>query len=128
MLGGLQGGVGAALHAPVRRLAQFALDRRPEAPEIVFENVIVGARSHRIDGGVFADRARDDDEGNVRIVIAKQVKSIGRAEPLHRVVAQYDVPRGVLDGSEEVAPSLDDPGFYIKAMSGELAADQLDIV
>ena len=92
VLGGLQGGVRAALHAPVGRFAQLALHRGTEAPQVVLQDVVVGAGAHRLDGRVLADGARDDDEGDVGIVIAQQVQGIDGAEALHRVIAEDHIP------------------------------------
>ena len=94
----------------------------------MFQDVIVGAGAHRLDRRFFADRARDDDERNIGVVRAQQVQRIHRAEALHRVVAQDHVPRAFFDGRQELGASLGHPGLDLKAMPGQLEADQLDIV
>ena len=50
---------------PNRGFAQLPADRRHQAAEPVLEDVVVGAGPHRLHGGLFADRRRDDDERNV---------------------------------------------------------------
>src|SRR5204863_3631032 len=48
--------------AAVPRLAKLPFDRGREAPQPVLENVVVGAAPHRLDGGLLADGAGDEDE------------------------------------------------------------------
>ena len=79
MLGRLQGGLRAALHAAVGRLAQLALDRGAEPAQVVLEHVVVRAGAHRLNRRVLADGAGDDDERDVGVVIAEQAQGVGRS-------------------------------------------------
>ena len=65
---------------------------------------------------------------DVRIVIAQQPQGIGRAEPLHRVIAQHDVPGPALDGFDEFLAGFGDALLDSEPVAHQFAADQLDIV
>jgi hypothetical protein len=54
--------IGHVTLAPDRGFAQLTLDRGSQPREIALHDVVVSAGSHRGDGGVFADRSRDEDE------------------------------------------------------------------
>ena len=54
--------VGEVALAADRRFTQLALDGRRQPREVALHDVVVRAGLHRGDGGVFADRAGDEDE------------------------------------------------------------------
>ena len=49
------------------RIPELAVDSGKETCEVVLHQVIVGTRSHRLDGQVFAHSARDQDERDVKV-------------------------------------------------------------
>ena len=65
----------AAALAPHARVAQLALDGRDQPLQAAFHDVVVRAGPHRGDGGVFADRARHEDERQVGVVLAQRACS-----------------------------------------------------
>ena len=75
----------------------FALDRRDEAPEVVLHDVVVGSGLHGLDRHVLADRARDDDEGEVELLFLYELESGESAEMGHAVIGDYGVPRAVVE-------------------------------
>ena len=62
-----QGGLRPAALAPHLGVAQLPLDGRNQAPQIPLGEKVLRARFHRFDRDVFADRARDEDEGRIEI-------------------------------------------------------------
>ena len=49
-------------------VAQSPLRRGPEALEIVLKDVVIGAEADRFDRGLLADRTRNDQAGDIRVV------------------------------------------------------------
>ena len=69
----------AVLLAP-RVVAQFALDDGGQARHVALHHVVVRALAHRFDGLFLADRAGDDDEGEVGAVLVHDAEGIDGAE------------------------------------------------
>ena len=128
LLGRLERGVRAALHLAVGGFAQLALNRGPEPPQVLLEHVVVCTGAHRVDRGVLADGAGDDDERNVFGLLAEQAQRLGGAEALHRVIAEDDVEGARGERVEEVGAGFDGPGFGLEAMPAQLTSNQLHVV
>ena len=88
--------VGQVTLAPHRGFAQFPLDGRRQPLEVVLHDVVVRAGSHRGHGGVFADRAGDKNERQIRMLFANDRQRLGAAEARHRVVGDHQVPLGLV--------------------------------
>ena len=86
--------VGQVALAAHRGLAQLALDRRRQPRQVALHDVVVRAGLHRGDGGVFADRARDEDERQIGMLFADDGQRLGAAEARHGVVRDHEVPLG----------------------------------
>ena len=78
--------------APHVGIAQFAVDRGDQAAQVVLDDVVVGAVLHRIDGDLFADRARHENERHFEAAIANHRERGGAAEARHRVVGNDEIP------------------------------------
>ncbi len=86
--------IGHVTLAPDRGFAQLTLDRGSQPREIALHDVVVSAGPHRGDGGVFADRSRDEDEGQIGMLLAHDGERLGPAEARHRVVRDHEIPVG----------------------------------
>ncbi len=75
--------LGLAARGPFLGFAQLALDRRGQANEFVFENVVVRSGAHRRPRGLFTNRSRDDDERHVGLHLFQDGKCRKRAEFWH---------------------------------------------
>ena len=73
-------------------LAQLSFDDRRQAREAILEQVVIGARAHRLDGGLLPDRTGHDDERQVASVLLGHGQRGEGAEPRHRPVGDHDVP------------------------------------
>ena len=87
---------GQVAFAPHRRFAQLPVDGRRQPREVVLHDVVVRAGTHRRDGGVFADRAGDEYEGQIWMLLANDRQRLGAAEARHRVVGDDQVPLAVV--------------------------------
>src|SRR5204862_7443446 len=85
----------------------FTLDRRHETSQAAFDEKIAGARLERRDGGLLADRARDDDERKVEAAGPEHVQRVWRAEGRHAVVGEDDVPRAAGEGRRHRGGGVD---------------------
>ena len=79
------------------RLAQLALDGRRQAIEISLHHVIVRARPHGRDRGLFSDRSGDEDERQLPLGVANQREGLGAFEPRNVVIGDDDVPPARLE-------------------------------
>ena len=61
--------------APHLRVAQLAVDRWNQTAQVVLDDVIVGAVFHRIDGDLFADRSRHENERQLEAAIPHHATS-----------------------------------------------------
>ena len=55
--------------APDLRVAQLAVDRGNQTVEVALDDVVVGAVLHRLDGNLFADGSRHEDERHFEAAI-----------------------------------------------------------
>jgi hypothetical protein len=83
-------GLGAL--APHLRIAQLAVDGGNETREVVLDDVVVGAVFHRLDGNLFANRARHEDERHLEPAVAHHCQRGGPAESRHRVIGDDQIP------------------------------------
>ena len=88
----LASAVGAPSLRAQSTVAELARDGRNEPREVVLQQVVVRARTHDLDGGVLADRARHHDERQIRRVAPHDLERGRRVEMRHRVVGEDDVP------------------------------------
>ena len=86
--------VGHVALAPDRGFAQLTLDRRRQPREIALHDVVVSAGPHGGHGGVFANRARDEDERQIGMLLAHDGERLGPAEARHGVVRDHQIPVG----------------------------------
>jgi hypothetical protein len=93
-------------------LREGLADGRSEPAEAVLEQVIAGAVLHGLDGGVFADGAGDDDEGDVQAALVEQLQGGEGVELGHAVVGEDDV-RGRIE-----------PGQKLRARGATVAPDR----
>ena len=77
----------------VARVLQFAANRRAETRQVLLGDEVVGARSQNRDRGLFVDRPRHDDEGQIQLLLMKARQRGHRAELREGVVADDQVPR-----------------------------------
>jgi hypothetical protein len=68
----LQGLFRPALRLPVFRLAYLTLNRAGKANCLAFQEKVVGARLHQLDGGFFAHHAGNNDEWDIDAFFFKQ--------------------------------------------------------
>ena len=68
----LRGGV----FAPHDHLFQLTRHGGRQARQLVLHDVVVGAGLHGRDGGIFADAARDNEEGNVQAALLEQFQRL----------------------------------------------------
>src|SRR4029077_428075 len=73
---------------PLFPLPQRPLHRRKQANEVVLQDVVSGAALDRVDGGLLADRPRDEDEGRVRAYLARPCERSHAGEARHRKIGQ----------------------------------------
>ena len=78
---------------PHAALADLALHGRRQPRQLVLEHDVPRARPHRLDGWLFADGARDEEEGRVQPQGPRQVERGEAGEARQRPVAEDDVPR-----------------------------------
>ncbi len=110
------------------RLAELALHGRGEALEVALQHVVAGTGPHGRHGPLLADGPRDEDEGQLGIVIADDGQSLGPAEPRQAVVAEDDVPGLLPESAEQLVAAPDHLGLQLHAGSPQLAYRQLGVV
>jgi hypothetical protein len=123
---------GEASHgSPVRRafsaLTQLALDRGGEAPELVLEDVVTRAGTHRIRGRFFPDRPGDDDERNVPPRLSEKLERPHGAESGHRPVTENDVPGAPFEGRLHRLGVLDPLDLEWSVQGAKCLDDQLRV-
>ncbi len=109
-----------ALLATVCGLLELALDRRHEPGERSLDEIVVHALAHRGDGRLFADGARDDDEGHVEHEGLHHGERRLRAEARHVEVGEDDLPGRPRQRRAQVALGVD-----ALPLDGEASAPQL---
>jgi hypothetical protein len=77
--------------AVVGRLVERAHHGARQAAEAVLQHVIGGAPLQRIDGAVLAERAGDEDERQLCVVLADDFQRLESAETRQREIRQHDV-------------------------------------
>jgi hypothetical protein len=113
---------------PDRGLAQFPLDGRRQPREVVLHDVVVRARPHRGDGGVFADRAGDKNEGQIRMLFADDRQRLGAAESGHGVIGDYEIPLALVQLAAQRLRVLDSTREDVVAGSVQRTLDQGRII
>ena len=91
VFGGAEGDFGFNLVAAAAGFFELALDGGDQAGEVLFGDVVLGARAHGVDGGLLGDGAGEHDEGNVEAGGFEQRKGFGAAEVGEVVVGEDDV-------------------------------------
>ena len=103
LLRGDQLAVGLDPRAPGLGRVDRVHQRRHQPRQVVLLQVVGGAVAHRLDRGVLADLAGDEDEGHVAGVGLQQLERDQAAEARHVVVGDDDVP-GLVERLEERRP------------------------
>ena len=78
-----------------------AADGGREALEFVFQDVIGGAATEALDGGVFADGAGNQDEGGVGILFADGVQGLQAVAGGQRIIGEDEVEPVFVEGGDE---------------------------
>ena len=113
---------------PLPRLAQAAHDGRTQARESPLDDEVVGARFHRLDRLLLADRPRHDDEWDVYRRLMAKGQRFRSAELRHLEVGNNDVPLASLEGFEHRLPGLHPFGGHVVFEPPELDQEELGIV
>src|SRR3546814_11823449 len=82
----------AGLLAPGHSITQLALDRRPEPPQAVLDDVVVRPRPHCRYRHLLAEGAGNEDKGNIEFSLVKQCQRLGTLEDRHSGSAKEDIP------------------------------------
>ena len=99
-------------------------ERRHQPRQVVLLQVVGGAVAHRLDRGVLADLAGDEDEGHVARIRLQQLERDQAAEARHVVVGDDDVP-GLGERLEEVGLGLDPARMRHDAAARQVRQQQL---
>ena len=83
--------LGLAALAVQPSLVKHLVHCQPQPPQAVFEKVIPCPQLHHLHGHVFADGARNDDEGNAQAVLVEQLQRALAAKSWQPVIGQDDV-------------------------------------
>ena len=108
-------------------LLEGALDGAAEAGDAILKQVVGGPVAHGLDGDVLADRAENEDEGDVQAAFAEKIGRAQARETGHGVVGEDDVGK-FLDGDEEIGLGLDAGPDGIEAGAAEFAEQHFGIV
>ena len=114
--------------SPHLRLAQLALDRRPEPGEIALDDVVVGPGAHRLDRHLLADRPRDDQKRQVEPACPQHLERPRGAEERHVVVGDDHVPGRALERPPHGLGGLDPGHGGLEALARQVPGDQLGVV
>ena len=120
--------IGEMTLAPDRRFAQFPLHGRRQPLEVVLHDVVVRAGTHRRDRGIFADRAGDEYEREIGVLLAHDREGLVSAEALHRVVGDDEVPLGVGEGAAQRIGAFDMACEHVVPGARECVLDQGRII
>ena len=74
------------------RLAKLPLDRRSQTIEVALHHVVVRARPHGRNRGLFPDRSGNEDERQLAVRVANQGQGFRAFEPGHVVIRDDNVP------------------------------------
>ena len=111
------------------RLAQLPLNGRNEARHPVLHDEVLGARLQRGHGGLLADRARDDDDGDVEVTPADERHGPRRVEGGQRVVRYDDVPRRTpVERCAHRVACLDSFEGHVEPAASKLPQDERGVV
>src|SRR5215203_205266 len=106
-LRGPQRRLGPAPLAAYLGLPELPLDGAVEPGEVVLHEVVVGTSLHGRDGGILADLAAHDDEGQIHEALApEQPQRRRRAEGRHGVVGDDEVPTCPIEGGLHILRSV----------------------
>ena len=103
---------------PPARRAKLAFDRRRQAREVRLHHVVVGACPHRLDRGLLADLAGDDDEREVELPLLDRLQRAEAAVAGKHVVGEDDVPDAQVEGALERVACLHP--FVVELVPAEL--------
>ena len=73
-------------------LEQFALNCWRQPRQIVFHDVVVSAHTHRRNRRLLSDRAGDDNERNIPVLLTDQLECIGNRKLWQVIVGQHYIP------------------------------------
>ena len=121
-------GFGGGALAPHRGVAHLPLDRRREALEVPFHDVVLGAGLHGAHRHVLADRAGHENERHVGVPVAHDLERLDAGEARHMKVAQDDVPGLIVQRGLEARFGVGPLGADVVALAPQLADQQLRIV
>jgi hypothetical protein len=125
LLGEAEFGFGAEALLAAAGFGEFAFDGGKESFEVSFEDVVVGAGAHGVDGGDLVDGSGDDDEGEIVAGGLEDAESFACAEAGEGVVGDDEVPGArVGESAVELLGGVDAAGFNSETDAGEVPLEQ----
>ena len=121
-------GHGRAPFALHQSVAHLALDGRHEAPQVILQDVVGGARPHGSYGHVLADGPRHDDRRQVGVELVDHRQSVQGAEARQHVVEQRHVPAALGERFAERRLGLHAAPLDLEPAAPQLAEQELRVV
>ena len=123
-----EGAFGTATFGAAFGLAQFALDGGDQPRQVALHQVVVGAETHRLDGDLFADRARHQQAGQVAAVLSDDLHGLEARKPRQRVIDDDQVPSPAKQRATDAAGILDPQDVGSESAAFEFPLHQPRIV
>ena len=120
--------LGLAPLAPLARFRQRAHHDGRQALQPVLQHVVGRAALQRFDRAFLAERAGDEDEGNVGRVLQQDLQRRETVEAGQRVVGEHQVRRRAGQRLAEIALRDDVPPVDVDPVLRQLQLDQLGVV
>jgi hypothetical protein len=121
-------GFGGAAGAAAFGFADLARQADAQARQAPLDEVVVSAGAHGGDGAVFADGARDDDEGQIGLALTQQRQRFERTELGQAVVGNDGVPGFVEQGGAQGGQAFDAAAGAGEALCAEGFEEQHVVV
>ena len=128
LFGAVERGLGGAAQAPFMIFAQLAAHRRGQPRDLFFDDDVVDAGGHELDGARLTDGAGEDQERHILAVGANARQHGERVAVGQSIVAQDEIPGATEDAVLKVGHPRDDVQLGLDATDAQRAPRELDVL
>src|SRR5690606_10771861 len=107
---------------------EFASHRHAQPGKVIFEEIVPRSGPHCLNGPLFTQRARHEDERDLDPQLLDYMKCTESVEPWHGEIRNNDIPRVLGESFSQVAFRGDTPPHEFEPAPFELASDEFCVL